>query len=158
SWESRAAPKPSSRPPASGSWSCKSRSDLPVRAGRLPFFQRMCARSGLATVRPLGGIVTMSEVLQELSQELASIVERVGPNVVRGEGRRRGPSSGVVWSADGIVVTASHVVEWDEGIEVGLADGATAKASVVGRDPSTDLAVLRAEASGLAATSWSGTD
>jgi S1-C subfamily serine protease len=100
----------------------------------------------------------MSEVLQQLSSELASIVERVGPSVVRVEGRRGGPSSGAVWSADGLVVTASHVVEWEEGIEVGLPDGSTVNATLVGRDPSTDVAVLRAAASGLTPASWSGTD
>jgi S1-C subfamily serine protease len=67
---------------------------------------------------------------------------------------RRLPSSGVVWSAEGVIVTAHHAVERDEGIEVGLADGRSAAASLVGRDPTTDVAVLRAEASGLAAPAW----
>jgi S1-C subfamily serine protease len=58
-----------------------------------------------------------------------------------------------VWS-DGVVVTASHVLEWDEGVEVGLPDGNSAKAALAGRDPGTDLAVLRVEASGLAPVEW----
>jgi S1-C subfamily serine protease len=95
----------------------------------------------------------MSQILTDLSEALAGVVERGGASVVRVEARRRGPSSGVVWSADGIVLTAHHVLERDEGIEVGLPDGRTLEATLVGRDPSTDLAVLRVPATGLAATS-----
>lgn len=92
----------------------------------------------------------MANVLANLSEALAKTVETAGAAVVRVEGRRRLPASGIVWSADGAIVTASHVLRQDEGITIGLADGQSVKASVAGRDPSTDLAVLRAEASGLA--------
>jgi S1-C subfamily serine protease len=77
--------------------------------------------------------------------------------VVRVEARRA-PASGVVWSPDGVVVTAHHNVEWDEDIEVGLADGRSARAELVGRDPSTDLAVLRLQVTGLAAPAWAEPD
>jgi S1-C subfamily serine protease len=53
------------------------------------------------------------------------------------------PASGFIWSQDGIVVTAHHVVQREEGIVVGLSDGQSTPAEFVGRDPSTDLAVLR---------------
>ena len=96
----------------------------------------------------------MSNPAVELSKSLAAAVATAGPAVVRIVARRRGPSSGVVWSEDGAVVTAEHVLEWDEEIEVGLADGATATARVAGRDPSTDLAVLRVQASGLTPAPW----
>jgi S1-C subfamily serine protease len=86
--------------------------------------------------------------LQELSEALAQAVESAGPSIVRIEGRRRLPASGIVWAADGVIITANHVVKADE-VSVGLADGSTVKAAVAGRDPSTDLAVLRAEATGL---------
>jgi S1-C subfamily serine protease len=65
------------------------------------------------------------------------------------EGRRRLPASGIVWSSDGIVVTANHVVKRDNKIVVGLPDGQVVEAELVGRDPSTDLAVLKVEATGL---------
>ena len=79
-----------------------------------------------------------------LSDALAAAVETAGPSIVRVEARRRLPASGIVWSADGMIVTAHHVVEQDENIGIGLADGRTVSASLVGRDPTTDIAVLRA--------------
>ena len=51
--------------------------------------------------------------------------------------------SGVIVSADGYILTNNHVVEGADEIEVGLADGRKAEASVVGTDPETDLAVIR---------------
>lgn len=90
----------------------------------------------------------MSNVLQSVSNELAGVVAAASPGVVSVDARRRLPASGIVLSADGLIITAHHVVHHDE-IKVGLADGSHVKASLVGRDPSTDLALLRAEASGL---------
>jgi S1-C subfamily serine protease len=98
----------------------------------------------------------MTNVLSELSEALAQTVESAGPGLVRVEGRRRLPASGILWSADGIVVTANHVVKQDGNIGVGLPDGQTVKAELVGRDPSTDLAVLKVEASGLSPASRAG--
>jgi S1-C subfamily serine protease len=91
--------------------------------------------------------------LSELSHGLADIVEAAGRSVVRLEGRRRGPASGSVWNADGLVVAADHAVEWDE-VGVGLPDGATAKARVVGRDPGTDVALLKVEGGSLMPPRW----
>src|SRR5512147_2104161 len=96
----------------------------------------------------------MSEVLQSLSNALASTVESVGASVVRVEGRRRLPATGIVWSAGGLIVTAHHVVEQDENIGIGLVDGRTVTATLVGRDPTTDLALLRAPAEGLTVPAW----
>jgi S1-C subfamily serine protease len=93
----------------------------------------------------------MANVLAELSAGLAEAVETAGPSIVRVEGRRRIPASGIIWSADGAIVTANHVVRRDDRIKIGLADGQTVEASVAGRDPSTDLAVLRAQANELPA-------
>lgn len=87
----------------------------------------------------------MASVVEGISNELAGMVEAAGPAIVRVEGRRRLPASGIVWSDDGIVVTAHHVVERDDRIGVGLADGKQVDAELVGRDPTTDLAVLRIE-------------
>lgn len=100
----------------------------------------------------------MIDSVSDLSNALAAVVERSGPGVVRIEGRRRGPSSGAVWSADGLVVTTSHVLEWDENIKVGLPDGTAATAALVGRDPTTDLALLRVPASGLGVPDWADVD
>ena len=100
----------------------------------------------------------MSEVLANLSNALAGAVETAGPSIVRVEARRRLPASGIVWSADGIIVTAHHVVEEDENIGIGLADGRTVSASLVGRDPTTDIAVLRTQANGLTPPTWVGAE
>jgi S1-C subfamily serine protease len=100
----------------------------------------------------------MSELLQNVSQELAGTVEEVSPAIVRVEARRRLPASGIVWSADGVIVTAHHVVEREENINIGLADGHTVSATLVGRDPSSDLAVLRSEANNLTPPVWASFD
>lgn len=91
----------------------------------------------------------MASALQTLSDATAAIVESAGRGIVRVEARRRLPASGFVWSADGVIVTAHHVVEQIENIEIGLADGKTATAKLVGRDPTTDIAVLRAQGAAL---------
>jgi S1-C subfamily serine protease len=92
--------------------------------------------------------------LSDLSQSLAATVESAGASVVRVEARPRFPASGIVWSSDGVIVTAHHIVEEEENINIGLADGRTATAKLVGRDPTTDIAVLRAQMSGLTARNW----
>jgi S1-C subfamily serine protease len=94
--------------------------------------------------------------LSALSDAIADAVEQVGPKVVRVNGRRRRPASGVVYAPDR-VLTASHVLEREEDLSVGTRDGRTLPARFVGRDPSTDLAVLRAEGLDVdAATSAEG--
>src|SRR5260221_11341281 len=96
----------------------------------------------------------MSAIGMDLSAETGAAVEKAGRAVVRIEGRRRGPSSGIAWSADGVIVAAHHNLEWDEDIAVGLPDGSTARANVVGRDATTDVVVLRAPLTGLAVPDW----
>lgn len=85
-----------------------------------------------------------SELLAALSEGLAGAVEKVGASVVRVNGRRRRPSSGVIYAPDA-VLTASHALEREEDVTVSADDGRTLPARLVGRDPSTDLAVLRVE-------------
>jgi len=82
--------------------------------------------------------------LAELSDALAEIVEKTGQAVVRVEARRW-PASGVVWG-EGLIVTADHVVERDDEIHIGIVGERSADAALVGRDPTTDLAVLRSDA------------
>ena len=100
----------------------------------------------------------MPDVLQSLSDDLVATVETAGPSVVRVEGRQRMPATGIVWSADGVIVTAHHVVTRDEDLSVGLPDGSVVNAALIGRDPSTDIAALRAEAKGLAVPSYASSD
>jgi len=82
------------------------------------------------------------QTLLSLSNDLASAVERAARSVVVVHARPRLPSTGVHWRP-GIVVTAEHTVRVEEEIRVAWPDGRTAPASLVARDPGTDLAVLR---------------
>lgn len=84
----------------------------------------------------------MASMLQTLSDDLAAATERAGRSVVAIHARRRIPSSGVLWRDD-LVVTAHHTVQRDENITITLADGTATQATLVGRDPGTDLAALR---------------
>jgi S1-C subfamily serine protease len=82
--------------------------------------------------------------LAALSDDLADAVARASRSVVAIHARRRIPSSGVVWR-DGIVLAANHTISREEDISLTLPDGGTARATLAGRDPSTDIAVLRTE-------------
>ncbi|HKI00484.1 MAG TPA: trypsin-like peptidase domain-containing protein [Thermoanaerobaculia bacterium] len=96
----------------------------------------------------------MNDSAWQFSESLAGVVAKAAAGVVWIKGRRRRvPSSGVLWS-DGAIVTAHHVMEWDEDIEVGLPDGTTVTAAVAGRDPSTDLAALRFPGASPAPAEW----
>jgi S1-C subfamily serine protease len=94
------------------------------------------------------------DLLSSLSERLSSLVAGGAAHVVRVDGRRGPPASGVVWSADGVVVTAHHALARDEEVRVGLEGGGTAEAEVLGRDPTTDLAAIRVRAGGLAPATW----
>jgi len=96
----------------------------------------------------------MSDVLQAVSAALVETVAAAEAGVVRVEGRRRLPSSGIVWSADGLIVTSNHALEREQDLSVGLAGDRRVAASLIGRDPATDLALLRAEAADLTALPW----
>ncbi len=87
--------------------------------------------------------------LHSLSNDLASAVERASASIVSVNGRNRLPSTGVVWRS-GVVVTAESTVERDDEITVTLHDGTTLPATLAGRDPSTDLAVLKVDGLTLA--------
>lgn len=96
----------------------------------------------------------MTENLQQVSDALAAVVDTASASTVRIEARRRLPASGIVWSSDGVIVTAHHVVEQQDAIQIGLADGQTVPATLVGRDPTTDVAVVRAQTVELTPPAW----
>jgi S1-C subfamily serine protease len=96
----------------------------------------------------------MATEFRAISNALADVVAQAAPYVVQVNGRPRYPASGIVWAQEGVIVTANHVVQRDEEITVGLADGEALSASLVGRDPGTDLAVLKVASSALTAASW----
>ena len=100
----------------------------------------------------------MTDTLQQVSEALATTVATAGPGLVRVAARRRLPATGIVWSPEGIIITAHHVVEQEDAIQVGLPDGQVVVATLVGRDPTTDLAVLRVQAGSLTPPVWGAPD
>lgn len=85
----------------------------------------------------------MTEALKALSSDMADMVAKAAEGALRVDARRRLPASGIAWAED-LVVTAHHVVESDEDITIGTANGER-PAQLVGRDPRNDLALLRVE-------------
>jgi len=86
----------------------------------------------------------MENPLIALSIELAATAERAGRSAVAVNARWRNASSGVIWRKD-VIVTADHTIRREEEIRVTLPDGHSAIAELVGRDPGTDLAVLKVD-------------
>ena len=95
------------------------------------------------------------EALLSLSNDLAGAVERVAPSMVTVHARRL-PSTGIHWRP-GIVVTADHTVRTEQDITVTTSEGRSLPAVLAGRDPGTDLAVLRVTDLG-APTATAGAD
>jgi S1-C subfamily serine protease len=100
-------------------------------------------------------IADASTSLVALSHQLAGVVEAAGRALVQVDARARRPSTGTVY-APGLVIAADHAVERDEELCVETGDGRTVQAQLVGRDPATDLAVLRVPGLGLDAARPAG--
>ena len=84
-------------------------------------------------------------IFSELSESMANAAEKAGKYTVLVDARRRMPASGIAISKD-TILTAGHVVEKEEDIRILFGDGSEAKARLIGRDPGTDLAVLKLDA------------
>ena len=93
--------------------------------------------------------------IQQFSDQLAEAVAKAGTSTFSVDARGRVPATGVVWSADGYILTADHVVQRDEDIAVIDPSGGRHSAKLTGRDPHSDLALLKVEASGLPVPVWS---
>jgi S1-C subfamily serine protease len=111
-----------------------------------------------ATSAPSAEPASSVEALDAYSRAVIGAVEQVGPAVVSvyvggsaddADRARGGAGSGVVVTPDGYVLTNEHVVQQTATARVAFVDGRSANAVVVGRDPATDLAVLRAHVTGL---------
>jgi S1-C subfamily serine protease len=115
--------------------------------------------TGVPGARPLEATqATDAELLDAYSRAVITVVDGVGPAVVsisvdkrstRSWPAREGAGSGVVIAPDGYILTNSHVVDRARRVTTTFTDGTEAAARLVGRDPATDLAVVRAEASAL---------
>ena len=95
----------------------------------------------------------MSAELIELSNALAQSTERAAASVVAVHAEARGSASGVVWRT-GIIVTAEHALRRDEEIHATLPDARVVPATLAGRDPSTDLAVLKCAEAAVAVAAF----
>jgi len=78
------------------------------------------------------------------SEPAAAVATALGPAVVQIE-TSKGLGSGFVYDESGLILTASHVTDGESSVEVRMADGTRSTGTVVGEDPSTDVAVVRIE-------------
>jgi S1-C subfamily serine protease len=83
-----------------------------------------------------------SDFVTTLSDTMANAVEKASMTTVLVNGRKRLPASGIIMQAD-LILTADHVVEREEDIQVAFPDGSQQVSKIVGRDPGSDLALLR---------------
>ena len=99
-----------------------------------------------------------SAILESVSDAIVEVTERVSRSVVQvGAGRWRG-GTGTVWSKDGHIVTSNHVIGEMREVEVGFSDGTKHTAKVVGKDPYSDLALLKVDADNLTAIETGNSD
>jgi S1-C subfamily serine protease len=107
------------------------------------------------------------ELLDAYSRAVVSVVESVGPAVVsitvggkqlHREAEQIGAGSGVVIAPDGYILTNDHVVRNAKHLTVGLTDGTRLFAELIGKDPATDLAVIRANTAYLPASILGSSD
>ena len=103
-----------------------------------------------------------AELLDAYSRAVVAVTEQVSPAVVSiqagavrqgGDPDQSASGSGVIFAPDGYILTNDHVVHGAGNIRITLIDGSSMAARVIGTDPATDLAVIRAEASSLACSS-----
>ncbi|HEY8074155.1 MAG TPA: trypsin-like peptidase domain-containing protein [Labilithrix sp.] len=145
-------------------------------------FGLVCAVSSPALAQPAPATPQTSAAKAEatkLSDAFVSVAEKVSPSVVQIEVTARdenadqilrffgqhqdspiahGTGSGVIYTADGAILTNNHVIDHALSINVRLRDGRLLAAKLVGRDPATDLAVIKVEATGLTAAKVGDSD
>jgi serine protease Do len=161
---------------------------LALAAGSLasPAFAQAPAQPRVAAPPPQPPVPTSAQVqastaeARRLSEGFVAVAERVSPSVVQidvtardekadllghmlgrnggDEAIARGMGSGVVFTPDGAILTNNHVVEEALTINVHLRDGRYLPARLIGRDPGTDLAVIKVDATGLSAAHFADSD
>jgi S1-C subfamily serine protease len=93
--------------------------------------------------------LSASEIYEKTSKsvvEITSTAATKSDGLGQGEQQAQGQGSGFVFDSDGYIVTNDHVVEGADGASVRFWDGSTYDATIVGADPSTDLAVIKVDA------------
>ncbi len=93
-------------------------------------------------------MATENNPLVALSNAMAEAVERASAFTVLVDARRRMPASGIAYAAN-LVLTADHIIEREDEIQLLLPDGSQTSASLAGRDSGNDLALLHLKNSGL---------
>jgi S1-C subfamily serine protease len=91
---------------------------------------------------------------KEFSEGLSAAVETAGASTITVDARKRYPASGIAYAED-LVLTADHVVTREDDIKVLLSDGRSVAATIAGRDPGSDLTVLRLAEKALTAAKTS---
>src|SRR6266542_1564972 len=84
----------------------------------------------------------MANPLTDFSNGLSSAVEKGGASTILVDARKRYPASGIAY-ADDLILTADHVVTREDEIKVLLPDGKSWNATIAGRDPGSDITLLR---------------
>jgi serine protease Do len=149
----------------------------PLVASALAAFLSLSAASTHAeTAAPARPAVSPAAAqMRALGDAFADVADKVSPAVVqidvvvanpeasamrwfRADATTRGMGSGVVFSSDGAILTNNHVIDEARAINVRLRDGRVFPARVAGRDPATDLAVLRIDAKNLPAATLADSD
>ncbi|MEK6701912.1 MAG: trypsin-like peptidase domain-containing protein [Planctomycetota bacterium] len=101
-------------------------------------------------------------VVHIIAKKKQAVYERVGFFEVRPTGKTRivdaGLGSGVIVSKDGLILTNNHVVAEADLLDVRLRDGRVLAGTIVGRDPLTDIAVVRVDAKGLQSATFADSD
>jgi serine protease Do len=139
------------------------------------------AAPSLASAQPAPGTPQAQAAVSEakkLSDAFAAVAEKVSPSVVQIDvtardendqlqrffGRNqdspvaRGTGSGVIYNGDGAILTNNHVIDHALSINVRLRDGRLLPAKLLGRDPATDLAVIKVDATGLTPARFADSD
>jgi S1-C subfamily serine protease len=102
-------------------------------------------------------------------EPVARVASVLSPSVVQinvsgikqtpfGAQKQEGMGSGVIYRSDGYIITNNHVVEGSRNVEVAFADGTTAGGEVVGKDPTTDIAVVSVDRNDLPAADFASAD
>jgi serine protease Do len=106
--------------------------------------------------------IPADEPVAKVASVLSPSVVQINVSGVRqtpyGAQKEGGTGSGVIYRSDGYIITNNHVVEGSRDVEVAFADGSTERGQVVGKDPTTDVAVIRVDREDLPAASFASGD
>ena len=110
------------------------------------------ARAGIPAEEPVARVASV------LSPSVVQINVSGIKQTPYGAQKQEGLGSGAIYRSDGYIITNNHVVEGSRGVEVAFADGTTERGEVVGKDPTTDIAVVRVDRNDLPAADFAGAD